>query len=701
MSQFVSPDRRPLPADSRSRSGIRRLLALPIVGLLATLVLMLAPGLASADSASTLTVVGTSDVSDSGLIPNLIQPEFHAAFPQFVFKYVGTASGTAVVDAENGSQGASVLIVHAPSLENQFVAGGFSFEPFGRAIWTNDFVLAGPSSDPAGVGTDGAHDIVRAFADVAREGMIGGATPSASFISRGGTPGTTVAEHQIWALVDSSGLEPLGLTLCTVGAKTGGGETPINTGTNGAPCPGTDSPAPTQASNLLPPWYQATAVTQGPNVVAANACTSAPATPGTCYVFTDRGTFDYLASGGTPIGGASTVPALTILTRDNSASAPGGADELINYFHAYVINPATSPSPINLTAAQDFVNFITSPTVQSQLSSYLNDTNDPGGPPFVATASPTLTATGFPSSIAAGKTVTVTGSVVNKEPDFPALAGKTVSVDELAGLVPVAVASGTTDANGNYSITFAPPSSGSYQVSTGQIQQVENSTLNPVFGDILSPASTSATPVQVNGTVAITKATASANAIQASGTVGPAAPDGNATVRLMGRKKGSTGAFTQVGQQTLTSGAKTFAINGNVTSGAWQIEAVYGDGSLLGSATSGTQNVTVPSTTATVGFKKLTVKKGKLTLSGTLSEAPVTKGAKVELFALQAAALTRMGKKASSGFKQVAHATIGAGKKTYTIKHTFKRGFVYVLQLEYVHKGQTSSFSKLRTITIR
>ena len=47
---------------------------------------------------------------------------------------------------------------------------------------------------------------------------------------------------------------------------------------------------------------------------------------------------------------------------------------------------------MNLTAAQDFVNFLTSPAFQSQLKSYL-PTADPGGPPFVADASPNLTAT--------------------------------------------------------------------------------------------------------------------------------------------------------------------------------------------------------------------------------------------------------------------------------------------------------------------
>src|ERR1700753_282298 len=198
MTHPVPSGRRPLPADPSVRPGVRRLLALPVLGLLAALVLMLAPALASADSASTLTIVGTSDISDSGLIPNLIQPQFQAAFPQFTFKYIGSATGTAIQSAESGNGGPSMLIVHAASLENQFVANGFSLNnQFGHSIFTNDFVLAAPTGDPAGAAAD-VHNAAKSFADVAAAGVAG----SATFISRGGTTtgsGTTVEEHAIWA----------------------------------------------------------------------------------------------------------------------------------------------------------------------------------------------------------------------------------------------------------------------------------------------------------------------------------------------------------------------------------------------------------------------------------------------------------------------------------------------------------------------
>ena len=194
-----------------------------------------------------------------------------------------------------------------------------------------------------------------------------GAAPKAMFISRGGTPGTTVSEHGVWALVSSSGLSPAGLLLCTVNATNGGGETPIAAGhgvtASGQPCPGGGA-LPVAAA--LPTWYIATGQTQGPNVQTADACNGFPSGPNSCYVYTDSGTYDYLASGTDPAG---TIQALKVVSRDNSGNAPGGQFELVNYFHGYIINPGKPNQSINLPAAKDFITYITSPAVQAQVGS--------------------------------------------------------------------------------------------------------------------------------------------------------------------------------------------------------------------------------------------------------------------------------------------------------------------------------------------
>ena len=705
---------------------LRRVLTLASAVLLC--VFLLPAVAAHADSSSSLTVVGTSDVSDSGLMPNLIGPEFEQAYPQFTFKYLGNATLTAINDAETGAFGPSVLVVHAASLENQFVANGYSYQnQYGNAIFRNDFVLAGPSADPAGVDPGGDNNIVQAFIDIATAGINGGSpTPLATFVSRGGAPGTVVAEHQIWALIDSDGLAPSGLLLCSVGSAQGGGEAPIKTGlgvtANGQPCPGTGAPNPTEA--MVPDWYVVTGANQGQNVVFANNCaTSGTAVvnsgTNTCYVFTDRGTYDYLQSGTDPGTTSNTflsIPNLTILTRNNSASAPGGANELINYFHAYIINPSApcgGCETVNLTAAQDFIKFITSPAIQAQLSNYLAfNTGDSGGAPFVADASPTVTESGIPSTVNAGTHVTVTGTVTTNEIGYPALANVPVAVDEVvAGVdVPLAGASGTTNGSGAYTLSFTPPANGTYQVVSGQVSQVEDATLSPAFGDIQSPGASAGVAVTVNSSVAIASANLVPGGVVVAGAVSPAALDGGSRVTILARPAGSSAAFGEVGAASIGQGLNGFAIGVALSPGSWQVEASYADPGQVAPSTSAIANVTVPTGPAghTVSFSKVKVSNGKLTVTGTLKPAPTSSGAKVELLALRTSKVKKSKTKhgvdariaSATTLHVVAKTSVGIGRTSFTIRTKLTRGYQWILELEYVQSGQTSAFSKLQTVAV-
>ena len=118
---------------------------------------------------------------------------------------------------------------------------------------------------------------------------------------------------------------------------------------------------------------------------AANACNGFPSGANSCYVFTDSGTYDYLASGTDPAG---TIPALKVVTQDNSANAPGGQYELINYFHGYIINPNKPGQTVNLHGGQGL----------PQLHHLAGGAGTGGGLParvteipFTPTASPLLT----------------------------------------------------------------------------------------------------------------------------------------------------------------------------------------------------------------------------------------------------------------------------------------------------------------------
>jgi tungstate transport system substrate-binding protein len=720
--------RKATPGAPSGRSRGRFRLASALIGLAATLLFFAMPSLARADSASSLTVVGTSDVSDSGLWQNVLQPAFKAAYPQFSSTYTGSATGVAINSAKAGTGGPSVLIVHAASLENSFVSGGYSYNnQYGNAIFTNSFVVAGPKTDPAGVATSGGtNNVAQAFATIAAAGVAGRAT----YFSRGGTTtasGTTVEEHAIWQLVYSAGLTPAGVDLCVVSAADGGGMTPINTTnsgnvTNGGACPTAAPDSGSVSGPDLPSWEQinGTPTTQAGNLVDTNNCSGTGIVTGACYTLTDIGTWDYLSSGNSPSGTAAVATGnLQIVSRDNSASAPGGANALINYFHAYIINPNVAGETVNLPAAQDFVSLITSPAVQARIAQYLNTTSDPDGAPFKATASPGLTESGLATTVAAGTPVTVTGQVTNEEPGFAAVSGQPVTVNEVVGGTPIAVATGTTTATGSYSITFSPPSTGTYTVSTGSISLIENATLSPAYGDILSPASTAAALLVVNGTAAITSATASPGRASVAGNIGPAAPDGNATITLLSRPAGSKSAYTPIGSQTLTKGQSTFAVNGNLSGGNVSLVVQYSDPGQLTSGTSAATTLTVPRSTvaAKKAFSKFTLKGTKLTLKGTLAQAPVaTTGTVVHLYALAVGQVkvtkTTTKKKAvrtaeitdaakAATFKQVAKVTVKKGKTSYTITHKFKAGYRYVVQLKFTGKGQTGTFSKYKYITVK
>jgi ABC-type tungstate transport system permease subunit len=603
-------------------AGLRRLIA-PLAAIVAAFML-LTPSLASADSSSTLTVVGTSDVSDSGLIQNVIQPAFQAAYPQFTFKYIGTATGTAITDAETGSVGASALIVHAASLENQFVAGGYSYEPYGRALWINDFVLAGPSADPAGVAANAANNVAQAFADVASAGIAGKAT----FVSRGGTPGTTVEEHQIWSLVAQNNLEPSGLVLCAVNAANGGGDTPISASagvTNRQPCPNGGA---LPSSSVLPSWYAATGLTQGPNVVNANACSSTYSSgANSCYVFTDRGTYDYLQSGTDPAG---SVPNLTILTQNNSATAPGGQFTLVNYFHGYIINPSKPGQTVNLPAAQDFLNLITSPTIQSQLANYL--ASSAGGAPFTADASPLITTTKkLPKKYTASKPLDISGTVANAQPGYPALVGVVVTLNHVAGSVSVPVATAKTSKKGAFTMKVTLPASGSYTFSTPQFSQIEDATLNPVYGDTLSPAVTSASKVSVRGIVSSLSASSLGGRALVTGAVSPSSGHAKGRVTVYARKAGAKGKYRKLTALKLASTDGRFATVAALKPGRWQIRTFFSDKGTVQTSNARTTTVTVAAATAHIaGTGGSVSKSGALTTHVRISPK-AAKGAKVSL----------------------------------------------------------------------
>ncbi|MEA2316128.1 MAG: tungstate transport system substrate-binding protein, partial [Solirubrobacteraceae bacterium] len=75
-------------------------------------VLLGAPG-ASAQAPQDLIVQSTTSVRDSGLLDQLITPQFKKRFPQYNLKFVAVGTGQAITNARAG-QG-DVLIGHSPA----------------------------------------------------------------------------------------------------------------------------------------------------------------------------------------------------------------------------------------------------------------------------------------------------------------------------------------------------------------------------------------------------------------------------------------------------------------------------------------------------------------------------------------------------------------------------------------------------------
>jgi tungstate transport system substrate-binding protein len=138
----------------------------------------------------TLTLASTTSTLDSGLFEALIPP-FEKKFACKV-KVIAVGTGQALRLARDGN--VDVLLVHDRPAEDQFVADGFAVERLD--VMHNDFVLAGPGSDPARVRRQ---RIAEGFRRIAAQG--------APFVSRGDDSGTHKKELRIW---EAAALRPQG-----------------------------------------------------------------------------------------------------------------------------------------------------------------------------------------------------------------------------------------------------------------------------------------------------------------------------------------------------------------------------------------------------------------------------------------------------------------------------------------------------------
>ncbi len=140
------------------------------------------PAAAPATTAKSIIVQSTTSTENSGLFGHIL-PKFKEKTGIEV-RVVAVGTGQAIKNARNGD--GDVLLVHAKTDEEKFVADGFSVKR--HDVMYNDFVIVGPGEDPAKVA--GMKDTGAALKAIA--------AAAAPFASRGDDSGTHKAELALW-----------------------------------------------------------------------------------------------------------------------------------------------------------------------------------------------------------------------------------------------------------------------------------------------------------------------------------------------------------------------------------------------------------------------------------------------------------------------------------------------------------------------
>jgi len=144
-----------------------------------------------ASAGARLKLATTTSTDNSGLL-NVLLPPFEKMFDVRV-DVIAVGTGKALTLGKNGD--VDVVLVHARSAEDQFVADGYGVNR--RDVMYNDFIILGPSHDPASV--KGTKDAVAALKSISAK--------KAPFASRGDDSGTHKRERALWKEAE---IEPAG-----------------------------------------------------------------------------------------------------------------------------------------------------------------------------------------------------------------------------------------------------------------------------------------------------------------------------------------------------------------------------------------------------------------------------------------------------------------------------------------------------------
>jgi len=129
-----------------------------------------------------LKLATTTSTENSGLLEVLLPP-FEEKFDVKV-DVIAVGTGQAIKLGENGD--VDILFVHAREAEDKFIQDGHGVNR--RDVMFNDFIILGPSNDPAEIGSESS--VILVFKRISDR--------KAYFVSRGDDSGTHKKEKDLW-----------------------------------------------------------------------------------------------------------------------------------------------------------------------------------------------------------------------------------------------------------------------------------------------------------------------------------------------------------------------------------------------------------------------------------------------------------------------------------------------------------------------
>jgi tungstate transport system substrate-binding protein len=219
-------------------------------------------------------------------------------------------TGIAIQQAQNGD--ADIVLVHAPSTEKTFLEGGYGVNR--KIIAYNFFTIVGPANDPAQISGKNATEALFNIVQYGQN-MPDQSGQTQIWVSRGDNSGTNTKEISLWKAA-------------------GYNYTQIST----------------------EPWFAITGQGMGPTLTVADQKNA--------YTLSDIGTYLKFHEDGS-------IETTALITEEQS---------LLNVYSVMAVNTATVQanqtihSQINYADAMDFIKYLTSPTTQTLMANFGEDT---------------------------------------------------------------------------------------------------------------------------------------------------------------------------------------------------------------------------------------------------------------------------------------------------------------------------------------